>query len=83
MLSSWLVSVPLAIAERGLIKGEIPPTPFIVVSLVSTLVMTGGWRTLYMLLYNSQARQEELKTGNRKAGIFDNVKMVLTLINRW
>jgi hypothetical protein len=43
----WGVAVPLGIALRGLIKGYVPPTPFIVVTLISTLVLLGVERVVY------------------------------------
>ena len=41
----WAVATPLGLVLRGLSKGYIPPTPFIVVSMVSTAVVLVGWRS--------------------------------------
>lgn len=46
----WVIAVPLGIALRGLIKGYVPPTPFIIVTLISTLVILGGSRTVFALV---------------------------------
>ena len=46
-LKGWAVAVPLGIAGRGLIKGYIPPLPFVVVTLISTLVILTIVRLLY------------------------------------
>jgi len=43
----WALAVPVGCALRGAIKGYIPPTPFIIVTLISTLVLLGGTRAAY------------------------------------
>jgi hypothetical protein len=40
----WAVGVPLGLAVRGISKGYVPPTPFIIVSLAATAVLMVGWR---------------------------------------
>mmetsp|Transcript_24094 Transcript_24094/g.45808 ORF Transcript_24094/g.45808 Transcript_24094/m.45808 type:complete len:196 (-) Transcript_24094:180-767(-) len=39
LLLGWAVAIPLGCVLRGLIKGYIPPTSFIVVTLIATLVI--------------------------------------------
>ena len=75
---AWIVSVPLALCLRGVIKGAIPPTPFIVVSLVSTYIILAAWRYLYVRLNG-----ETSDKGDRQAGVFEIFKMVGTLMRRW
>lgn len=43
----WIVAVPLGIALRGVIKGYVPPVPFIIVTLIATLVILAGVRILF------------------------------------
>jgi hypothetical protein len=43
----WIVAVPLGCVLRGIIKGYVPPIPFIVVTMIATLVMIGGTRVVY------------------------------------
>lgn len=45
----WILAVPLGIALRGVIKGYVPPVPFIIVTLISTLVILAGARILFSL----------------------------------
>ena len=45
----WGLAIPLGCALRGAIKGYIPPTPFVVVTMISTLVILGGSRALYTI----------------------------------
>lgn len=80
VVKGWALAMPLALALRGVIKGEVPPTPFIAVSMVSTLVFLAGWRAAYIA---AQGDQEGEKKGNKSAGVFDLFRMVTTLINRW
>jgi hypothetical protein len=50
VVKGWAVAVPLGIALRGAIKGYMPPTPFIIVTLISTLVILVGVRVLFAIL---------------------------------
>ena len=43
----WALAVPLGCALRGIIKGYVPPVPFVVVTLIATLVILGGVRVIY------------------------------------
>jgi hypothetical protein len=78
LLLSWLVSVGAGLSLRGALKGAVPPMPFIVVSLVSTLVFLSIWRVLFVSIFGSTSDDEY-----RKAGAFEVFKMVRTLIKRW
>jgi len=49
VVKGWAVAVPLGIALRGVIKGYVPPTPFIIVTLISTLVILVGVRVLFAI----------------------------------
>ena len=46
----WVLAIPLGIALRGVIKGYVPPTPFIIVTLLSTLVILAGVRILFSVV---------------------------------
>ena len=78
ILPAWIVTIPLALCLRGVIKGAVPPTPFIIVSLVSTYVILSAWRYLYVRLNG-----ETSDKGDRQAGVFEIFKMVGTLMRRW
>lgn len=43
----WALAIPLGCVVRGILKGYIPPLPFVVVTLISTAVILGGTRALY------------------------------------
>lgn len=78
IIAGWAASVPVALAIRGVIKGYIPPTPFIVVSLIATYVSLVLWRLLYVLAFGETSNSEY-----RQAGFLEVFKMVGTLIKRW
>jgi len=42
----------LGCALRGVIKGYVPPLPFVIVTLIATLVLLGGTRALYAVAQN-------------------------------
>lgn len=62
-------------------QGEVPPTPFIAVSMVMTLLFLGAWRSLFVALTGSEV--EVKGTQGKKSGVMDIFRMVTTLINRW
>lgn len=45
--TGWALAIPLGCALRGIIKGYIPPIPFVIVTLISTLIILGAVRTIY------------------------------------
>jgi hypothetical protein len=34
----WIVAIPLGCVGRGLIKGYVPPVPFLIVTMIATLI---------------------------------------------
>lgn len=46
----WAVAVPLGCVIRGVIKGYIPPIPFVIVTMISTLVIIGSARVVYSVV---------------------------------
>lgn len=46
----WIIAVPLGIVGRGIMKGYVPPLPFIIVTLVATFVTLGIARILFTVL---------------------------------
>ena len=77
-LKGWAVSMPFALAIRGLLKGAIPPTPFIIVSLIATYIVLVAWRYLYVVAFGETSDDEY-----KKAGFFEVFKMIGSLIRRW
>jgi hypothetical protein len=65
------------VQNAGVALQHAPPTPFIVVTLISTLVLLGGWRAAYV-----QVRGPESAVF-RRGGVFDGINMVSTLLRRW
>lgn len=78
LLPAWALSIPSALAVRGYLKDYVPPTPFIIVSFVSTLVLLSIWRYIYIAAFGETSNDDY-----RKAGFFEVFKMIRTLIQRW
>ena len=57
-LKGWVVAVPLGIVGRGLIKGYMPPVPFIIVTMIATLVILTAVRLLYTIVEGKVIQQE-------------------------
>jgi hypothetical protein len=58
-LQGWIVAIPLGCVGRGLIKGYIPPAPFVIVTMVATLVMLGATRSAYQFVTSRTAEKEK------------------------
>jgi len=43
----WIVAIPLGCVLRGVIKGYVPPLPFVIVTMIATLVILGGARVIF------------------------------------
>uniref|UniRef100_A0A7S3VAB7 DUF3054 domain-containing protein n=1 Tax=Chaetoceros debilis TaxID=122233 RepID=A0A7S3VAB7_9STRA len=54
----WIVAIPLGCAIRGVIRGYVPPAPFVVVTLLVTLIMLGGSRMLYAVVEDKMVQDE-------------------------
>ena len=74
----WIASITTALSIRGLIKGSIPPVPFIIVSLIATYVLLSLWRCLYVAAFGGTSDEEY-----KKSGFLEIFKMVGSLIKRW
>mmetsp|Transcript_20475 Transcript_20475/g.30028 ORF Transcript_20475/g.30028 Transcript_20475/m.30028 type:complete len:244 (+) Transcript_20475:47-778(+) len=46
----WILAIPLGCVIRGLIKGYVPPVPFVIVTLISTLIILSLGRVIYTAL---------------------------------
>ena len=46
----WALAVPMGCLLRGVIKGYVPPIPFVIVTLISTLVILSAGRAGYTFL---------------------------------
>jgi Protein of unknown function (DUF3054) len=46
-LRGWAVAMPLGCVLRGIVKGYVPPLPFVMVTLVATLVLLTAARVVY------------------------------------
>jgi hypothetical protein len=66
IIPGWIVSVPIGLGIRGLIRHTVPPTPFIIVSMIATLLILSSWRFLYVILFGETTDKEY-----RKAGVFE------------
>jgi hypothetical protein len=49
----WIFAIPLGCVLRGVIKGYAPPIPFVIVTMIATLVILSGCRILFSLMEDS------------------------------
>ena len=55
----WIVAIPLGCILRGVVKGYVPPLPFVVVTMISTLIILGGSRILYSVVESKFEQSSE------------------------
>ncbi|KAJ8906469.1 hypothetical protein NDN08_002962 [Rhodosorus marinus] len=77
LLRSWAVCIPVGLAIRGAATQHVPPAPFAVISMLTTLFLLASWRSAYFTVAGPTVE------GDRGAGLFDGLKMILTLVRRW
>lgn len=61
---AWAVSVPMGLVGRGVIKGDIPPVPFMAVTMATTWVLLVLWRAMVVVVAGGEVKGGE---GIRKA----------------
>ncbi|GBF94799.1 hypothetical protein Rsub_07971 [Raphidocelis subcapitata] len=83
----WAVGAPLGLAVRGLSKGYMPPTPFIIVSLVATAVLMVGWRTGLAAATPEAAPASKAvlaqQRQNKRGNPFEFISLLMSLTKRW
>jgi Protein of unknown function (DUF3054) len=67
----------VALAIRGAVKGDVPPVPFIIVSLVATGAALTAWRALYVVVNPTST------AATKRGGVLDGFRMITTLLQRW
>eukprot|EP00271_Cylindrocystis_brebissonii_P021152 TRINITY_DN7410_c0_g1_i1.p1 TRINITY_DN7410_c0_g1~~TRINITY_DN7410_c0_g1_i1.p1 ORF type:complete len:285 (+),score=29.30 TRINITY_DN7410_c0_g1_i1:137-991(+) len=82
---TWALGVPLGIGIRGFIKGQVPPLPFVGVSLASTLVLLVGWRAAFGALIERTEgdRPPSASVGNRQGNPLEFLSLLTSLVKRW
>ncbi|CAG9464746.1 unnamed protein product [Pedinophyceae sp. YPF-701] len=86
---SWIAGVPVGLVLRGVAKGRVPPKPFIIVAMVATLVLLGGWRsflaskTIDPRLNPKAAAAAKENQGNKKGNVFEMFELIGSLTKRW
>ena len=78
LVLGWGISMVSALSIRGVIKGAVPPTPFIIVSLLSTFTLLCLWRLFFISAFGSSSDDEY-----KDAGFMEVFRMVGTLVKRW
>lgn len=54
----WIVAIPLGCALRGVIRGYVPPTSFVIVTLIVTLIILGGSRMIFSVVTDKLSGSE-------------------------
>ncbi|KAJ9508160.1 hypothetical protein QJQ45_021575 [Haematococcus lacustris] len=83
----WAVATPLGLALRGLSKGYVPPTPFIIVSFVATAVLLLGWRAAAAATTKEDPSQSPVVSAasrkNKQGNPLEFLSLLKSLTTRW
>ncbi|KAH7287735.1 hypothetical protein KP509_32G071100 [Ceratopteris richardii] len=82
-VKSWAVGIPFALVIRGVTSGHVPPYPFIMISMASTLVLLVGWRATATALFPNKKSAKNYLSGNKKGSIFELFQLLSSLVRRW
>ncbi|MCO5584186.1 hypothetical protein L7F22_038109 [Adiantum nelumboides] len=82
-VKSWAVGIPLALVIRSLTSGHVPPYPFIIVSMASTLILLVGWRATANVVFPNEKFAEDKLSGNKKGSVFELFQLLSSLVRRW
>ena len=86
---TWLTGIPAGLVIRSLLKGHLPETTFIMVSMAFTGVALLGWRSAFARfiatpLDSSLSATDQLKKRQNKRGNpFEFISLLLSLVKRW
>ncbi|GAB4816920.1 hypothetical protein N2152v2_003966 [Parachlorella kessleri] len=84
---SWAVALPVGHAIRALGRGYLPPTPFLLATLGSTLVLLVGWRTALAAATPEPPpmtpHERMLKSHKKMGGPFEFVRFIQSMTRRW
>jgi hypothetical protein len=55
----WIIAIPIGCVLRGVIRGYVPPLPFVIVTMIVTLVILGGSRMLFTIVDDKISSSED------------------------
>ena len=86
---TWVTGIPVGLLLRSILKGHLPETTFIMVSMAFTGVALLGWRSAFARfiatpLDSSLSASDQLKKRQNKRGNpFEFISLLLSLVKRW
>ncbi|KXZ49219.1 hypothetical protein GPECTOR_22g810 [Gonium pectorale] len=79
----WAVGIPTGLLLRGLLRGYVPPVPFIAVSMAVNGVLLVGWRSA-LAAATKPAEPDTVKTRrDRRGNPFEFLELLMSLTKRW
>lgn len=79
--SAWITGIPTGLVLRSLVKGHVPETTFIAISMAFTGIFLMGWRSAYAKWLAAPGASSA--AGNRKGNPFEFFSLLLSLVKRW
>ena len=78
--SAWITGIPSGLVIRSLLKGHVPETAFIAISMAFTGVFLIGWRSVYAKYFSSGG---SVSVANKRGNPFEFLSLLFSLTKRW
>ena len=83
---AWAVGIPAGLVLRSIIKGYVPDTTFLMVSMAATGVFLIGWRTALAAATPAApktVREQLAARRDRRGNPFELLEMLSSMVRRW
>jgi len=77
--SAWITGIPSGLLVRSLLKGHLPETTFVAISMAFTGVFLVGWRSVYArYLAGDAVATKKSATSNRRGNPFEFISLLFS-----
>ncbi len=82
--SAWITGIPAGLLVRSLLKGHLPETTFVAISMAFTGLFLVGWRSAYAKFVAGDAGAASAKArSNRRGNPLEFLSLLASLTKRW
>ena len=82
--SAWITGIPAGLLVRSLLKGHLPETTFVAISMAFTGIFLFGWRSAYAKFVAGEAGEASARArSNRRGNPLEFLSLLASLTKRW
>ena len=82
--TAWITGIPAGLVVRSLLKGHLPETTFVAISMAFTGLFLMGWRTAYAKYLAGDAATAGAKArSNKRGNPLEFLSLLTSLTKRW